>query len=69
MPTTTLRIEGLGATAATGHIEKALEAVPSVDAVELDSASGTAIVEHHGADHQLLLQALRSVGYDQASVA
>lgn len=68
METTTLEIEGLGATSATAHIEKALEAVPHVSSVRVDTGNGKAWVEHDGADRSELLRALRSVGYDQARV-
>ena len=69
MATTILQITGLGTTAATSHIEKALEAVPRVAAVRMQSDEGRAVVEHDGADPQQLLAALRSVGYDEVQVA
>lgn len=68
METTTVDIEGLGATSATAHIEKALEAVPRVASVRMDTGGGKALIEHDGADKQALLRALRSVGYDQAHI-
>lgn len=68
MAALTIRIEGLGATAATSHLEKALEAVAKVDSVRMDTSAGRAIVEHHGADEQELLRALRAQGYDQVSI-
>jgi copper chaperone CopZ len=68
MPITTIRIEGLGATAATAHLEKALEAVAKVDSVRMDTAAGAAHVEHHGADEEELMRALHAQGYDQVSI-
>lgn len=69
MQTTILKIAGLGATSATAHIEKALEAVPGVASVRVESGEGKALVEHDGADEKKLLTALRAVGYDQVQRA
>jgi copper chaperone CopZ len=68
MATMTLKVEGLGATAATAHLEKAVEAVAKVDSVRMDTASGRVLVEHHGADQTELVNALKAVGYDEVRV-
>ncbi len=68
MASITLQISGLGTTAATAHIEKALESVPRVRSVRVQSGEGYAVVEHDGASPEKLVNALRSVGYDQVKV-
>jgi copper chaperone CopZ len=64
---TTIELEQLGEFAATSHIERALEAVDGVSSVSIDE--GRATVEHHGADLNELLEALRILGYDRAQIA
>ena len=63
MNTTRLRIAKLAGATDAEHIEKALEAVPRVAAVKLDSAANEALVEHEGADFNELKAAVREVGY------
>jgi copper chaperone CopZ len=60
---TRVAIEGLHGATDTEHIEKALEAVPRVQSVEIDPAAGSAIVRHDGARSTDLVSALGAVGY------
>ena len=69
MATTTLQIDGLGATAATAHIEKALESVPKVSSVKVESGQGRVHIDHEGADEAKLMAALQALGYDQVKRA
>ena len=50
-----------------GHLEKALEAIPGVQAVEIDREQQCALVEHDGADPGRLLAAAAEEGF-QATV-
>ncbi len=58
-----LHVLGLSNIASSSHLEKALEAVPRVSAVELNPAQEEAVVTHDGADPQELLTAAKSQGY------
>ena len=66
MPTTCLKIQGLRDVTSTGHLEKALEAVPGVRSVEIDPAGEQAIVEHDAANPRLLTTAAAGLGYHAA---
>lgn len=61
--TTRIRIQNLADATDTSHIEKALEAVPGVEAVALTPDRGEATVHHAGADPALLQRALAELGY------
>lgn len=64
MHTTHILISDLGGEATdSGHLEKALEAVPGVQSVEIDTQTCLASVEHDGADAGKLVAAVRAVGY------
>lgn len=63
METTRLKIAKLDAGTDTAHLQKALEAVPQVGAVEIDAGSHEAVVEHDGADTTELKNALKNQGY------
>ena len=59
---TDILIKGLRNVTSTAHLEKKLEAVPGVEAVEIDSQNERAIVEHHGADMEKLKVAVMEEG-------
>lgn len=63
MNTTRLLISKLDDATDTSHLEKALEAVPGVQFVEIDPGAHEAIVQHEGAEPKQLTQALREQGY------
>ncbi len=63
METTRLKIAKLTPTSDTAHLEKALEAVPLVESVEIDPGAHEAIVRHDGAETGQLTAALRGQGY------
>jgi cation transport ATPase len=63
METTRLKIAKLDAATDTAHLQKALEAVPQVGAVEIDAGSHEAVVEHDGADTSQMTAALKNQGY------
>jgi copper chaperone CopZ len=63
METTRLKIAKLGAATDTAHLQKALEAVPQVGAVEIDAEAHEAVVEHDGADTAQMTAALKNQGY------
>ncbi|MBA4136160.1 MAG: hypothetical protein C0518_02445 [Opitutus sp.] len=60
---TRLRIAKLTDPTDTAHIEKALEAVPRVNAVTIETAQNQAIVDHDGADERELTNAVKQLGY------
>ena len=64
MSTILIEIPGCDDATDNGHLEKALEAVPGVESVEIDPASGTATVRHQGSDAGQLLAAVRTLGYE-----
>ena len=59
---TDIHIKGLRNITSTAHLEKSLEAVPGVQAVEIDPQNERAIVEHDGADLEKLKVALAAEG-------
>lgn len=61
--TTQIKIEGLRHITATGHLEKAMEAVPGVESVELDAERECAVVEHAGADPVRLMAVAAKEGF------
>lgn len=63
MASTRLKISKLDDATDVSHLEKALEAVPGVQSVEIDPADNEARVQHDGVDPQKLTQALREQGY------
>lgn len=65
---TTLKVEGLNATAENAHLEKAIEAIPGVESVEMDSGHKTILVEHQNVPEKELLTALQAAGYGEAQV-
>lgn len=60
---TRLRLEGLNSVTDIGHLEKQLEAVPRVQAVEIDSENDQVIIEHDGADLEKLTTVATDAGY------
>ncbi|HVU25795.1 MAG TPA: TIM barrel protein [Opitutus sp.] len=58
-----LKIRNLPNAAGNGHLEKALEAVPHVQSVEIVAECGEAIINHDGVDHVQLKRALSGLGY------
>lgn len=63
MSTTRITIENLEAATDTAHIEKAIESVPRVSAVEIDPGAKQAIVTHDGAEPERLKRAVAELGY------
>ena len=63
MKTTQLTIENLSSTADASHIQKALEAVPGVNAAAVEIDAGRATVEHDHADEQKLSAAIHALGF------
>ncbi|HYC70749.1 MAG TPA: cation transporter [Opitutaceae bacterium] len=63
MRTTRLKIAKLDSATDAAHIEKALEAVPGVKAVSMETAEHRAVVEHEGADVGELTSAVKQIGY------
>lgn len=63
MKVTHLHIPLLESATDTGHLEKALEAVPRVTAVEVESDHHQIRVEHEGADSAQLTWAVLKLGY------
>jgi len=61
---TQIQIPGLRTHTAAAHLEKTIEAVPGVQAVELEPQSERAIVEHDGADLNKIVAALAAEGLD-----
>ena len=61
MKVTKIRIEDMIALNCVTHVQRALEAVPGVTAVEVTSGEG-ARVTHEGASDEQLLRAVRSAG-------
>lgn len=61
--TTRLRISKLDDAAEAAQLEKALEAVPGVNEVEVDAETNEATVRHADVPPQKLTQALRKEGY------
>ncbi len=64
MKTTQLQIETSGALGESAHLQKALEAVPGVQSVRVESESNRATIEHDGADEQKLVAAIKAAGHD-----
>lgn len=67
MTMTRVVIKGLESATDTGHLEKALEAVPHVASVEIDPSTRFAMVEHDGARPELLVAAVHALGYGAAA--
>lgn len=63
MRTTHLKIAILDDATDTGHIEKALEAVPRVWSVTIDAAAHEAVIDHDDVDPQQLTAAVKNQGY------
>ncbi|HEY0946445.1 MAG TPA: heavy metal-associated domain-containing protein [Opitutaceae bacterium] len=63
MTTTHIKIAKLPAGVDTTPLEKALEAVPGVQSVTVDSDAHEAIVEHDAADPGQLTEAVKREGY------
>lgn len=63
MSKTQIKIDAATSANEFGHLEKALEAVPRVTAVEVDPAAKTATVEHDGADMNELKSAVSGLGF------
>jgi copper chaperone CopZ len=63
MTTTKLTIERLDGPTDSEHLQKALEAVPRVESVEIDHAARQALISHAGADPLELVSAVAAVGY------
>lgn len=59
---THIQIHGLRTHTATAHLEKKIEAIPGVQAVELDPQSEEAIVEHDDADLNKIVAAIADEG-------
>jgi copper chaperone CopZ len=67
MPTTHLHVPDLQSATDTAHLEKALEAVPHVRSVELETEAKQIQVEHDGANIDELTRALRQLGYSASA--
>lgn len=63
MSTTVIEIKNHGDPSDVGHLEKALEAVPGVQFVEIDPKTGRARIEHSDADPRLLVRSIEEQGY------
>ena len=63
MNTTQIEIDRLADATDTAHLEKAIEAVPRVQSVEIDPQNGRALVTHDGASPEKLAAAVRDLGY------
>ena len=63
MKVTHLHVPALESATDTGHLEKALEAVPFVTAVEVEPDLHEIRVEHEGADAAQLTWAVLQLGY------
>lgn len=64
MSTLTLHVVRMEGVTDAAHIEKSLEAVPKVRAVEVDPGGERVVVDHDGADPERLMTALKHLGYD-----
>jgi copper chaperone CopZ len=62
-----MTIDELNGATDVAHLEKALESVPHVKAVEIDSAAKRALVEHDGATEEELKTAVEALGYHVTS--
>lgn len=60
---TDLKVEGMTCQNCVRHAREALEAVPGVSSAEVDLDSGTAVVQHEGADLEAMIAALDEEGY------
>lgn len=64
MKTLHLTIEGLSDIGGSSHLEKALEAVPGVQSVEINSADRVAVVEYEEiADEREVIEAAKAAGF------
>ena len=63
MSTTQLVIDNFENVTDTAHLEKAFEAVPGVESVEIDPQSRKVLITHHGADPSQLASAAQKLGY------
>lgn len=63
MPTTRLKIAKLADATDAAHLEKALEAVPGVESVHIDTAFHEAIVDHGHVNAEELTTAIKRLGY------
>lgn len=61
MRTTRIRIDGMTCANCATHVQKALEAVPTVNDVRVSLGEG-ATVEHENASDEQLLRAVRAAG-------
>ncbi|HEX2860091.1 MAG TPA: heavy metal-associated domain-containing protein [Lacunisphaera sp.] len=68
MEFTRLAIAKFDATADPTPLQKALEAVPQVETVEIDANTHQAVVAHEGANLNEMTAALKSVGYTASTV-
>lgn len=64
METLLLKIAQLSGATDTAHLEKAIEAVPGVASVEVESASHTVVVEHEGVEPSHLVTVAEDLGYN-----
>jgi copper chaperone CopZ len=60
---TYVEINGLDDPSEQAQLEKSLESVPGVQAVQIDVQNRRAVVEHKGADPRQLVAAVRTLGY------
>ncbi len=56
------------ALADSAHLQKALEAVPGVQSVRVETHEGRITIEHAGAEKQKLVAAVKAAGYDATLV-
>ncbi len=60
---TKLAIDRLDGPTDSEHVQKAIEAVPRVDSVEIDHGAHEVLVSHQGADPRELIAAVAAIGY------
>lgn len=68
MKTTKIRIDGMTCANCATHVQKALEAVPTVKDVRVSMDEG-ATVEHESASDDQLLRAVRAAGDYKGEIA
>ncbi len=67
MAKTTLKIEGMMCEGCVGKVQKGLEALDGVSAVEVNLKKGTAAVTHEGVSDEAMISAVVDAGF-RASV-
>ena len=66
MKTTKIKIQGMSCANCVTHVQKALEAVPSV--TEVNTVIGEVTVQHENASDEQLIRAIRAAGDYQGQI-